>query len=133
MGTRCAPAKLRPLSTEAQEMARQNIQTVTRFLSHHRLSDDWYDVVVFRYLLTVQNWMERPELHRYAFSTIAWRAMSSAVSNERRKRQRRIQTVSLDAPVPSATRSRRIIYAMSRIRGKQIESKLEKGYCPCVS
>ena len=67
---------------------------------HHRLSDDWYDVVVFRYLLTVQNWMERPELHRYAFSTIAWRAMSSAVSNERRKRQRRIQTVSLDAPVP---------------------------------
>lgn len=81
-------------------MARQNIQTITRFLSHHRLSDDWYDVVVFRYLLTVQNWMERPELHRYAFSTIAWRAMSSAVSNERRKRQRRIQTVSLDAPVP---------------------------------
>ncbi len=73
MGTRCAPAKLRPLSTEAQEMARQNIQTITRFLSHHRLSDDWYDVVVFRYLLTVQNWMERPELHRYAFSTIAWR------------------------------------------------------------
>ena len=100
MGTRCAPAKLRPLSTEAQEMARQNIQTITRFLSHHRLSDDWYDVVVFRYLLTVQNWMERPGLHRYAFSTIAWRAMSSAVSNERRKRQRRIQTVSLDAPVP---------------------------------
>ena len=81
MGTRCAPAKLRPLSTEAQEMARQNIQTITRFLSHHRLSDDWYDVVVFRYLLTVQNWMERPGLHR-------------------RKRQRRIQTVSLDAPVP---------------------------------
>ena len=29
MGTRCAPAKLRPLSTEAQEMARQNIQTIT--------------------------------------------------------------------------------------------------------
>lgn len=100
MATRCAPAKLRPLSEEARELARQNVQTVTRFLGHHRLSDDWYDVVIFRYLLTVQNWLERPELHRYAFSTIAWRAMSSAVSNERRKRQRRIRTVSLDAPLP---------------------------------
>ena len=36
MGTRCAPAKLRPLSTEAQEMARQNIQTITRFLSQSK-------------------------------------------------------------------------------------------------
>ena len=100
MATRHTPAKLRPLSAEAQELARQNIRTVAGFLAHHRLSDDWYDVVIFRYLLTVQNWLDRPELHRYAFSTIAWRAMSSAVSNERRKRQRRIQTVSLDAPVP---------------------------------
>ena len=100
MATRHAPAKLRPLSTEGQELARQNIQTVATFLSHHRLTDDWYDTVIFRYLLTVQNWLERPELHRYAFSTIAWRAMSSAVSNERRKQRRRIQAVSLYAPLP---------------------------------
>ena len=85
-----------------RELARQNIRTVAGFLAHHRLSDDWYDVVIFRYLLTVQNWLDRPELHRYAFSTIAWRAMSSAVSNERRKQGRRIRAVSLDAPVPGA-------------------------------
>ena len=47
MATRHAPAKLRPLSTEGQELAR-----------------------------------------------------SSAVSNERRKQRRRIQAVSLDAPLP---------------------------------
>ena len=76
MATRHTPAKLRPLSAEAQELARQNIRTVAGFLAHHRLSDDWYDVVIFRYLLTVQNWLDRPELHRYA--------------------------VSLDAPVPGA-------------------------------
>ena len=87
---------------KAQELARQNIQTVAGFLGHHRLTDDWYDTVIFRYLLTVQNWLDRPELHRYAFSTIAWRAMSSAVSNERRKQGRRIRAVSLDAPVPGA-------------------------------
>lgn len=102
MEKRYAPAKLRPLSAEAQELARQNIRTVAGFLAHHRLSDDWYDVVIFRYLLTVQNWLDRPELHRYAFSTVAWRAMSSAVSNERRKQRRRIRPVSLDAPLPGA-------------------------------
>ena len=108
MATRHTPAKLRPLSAEAQELARQNIQTVAGFLGHHRLTDDWYDIVIFRYLLTVQNWLDRPELHRYAFSTIAWRAMSSAVSNERRKQGRRIRAVSLDAPVPCADRQPRI-------------------------
>jgi len=87
---------------EAQELARQNIHTVAGFFGHHRLTDDWYDIVILRYLLTVQNWLDRPELHRYAFSTIAWRAMSSAVSNERRKQGRRIRAVSLDAPVPGA-------------------------------
>lgn len=46
MATRHTPAKLRPLSAEAQELARQNIRTVAGFLAHHRLSDDWYDVVI---------------------------------------------------------------------------------------
>ena len=41
MATRHTPAKLRPLSAEAQELARQNIRTVAGFLAHHRLSDDW--------------------------------------------------------------------------------------------
>ena len=100
MSKRHTPAKLHPMTSEAQELARQNIQTVSHFLRYHQLSNDWYDTVIFRYLLSVQNWLDRPELHRYAFSTIAWRAMSSAVSNERRKQRRRIQAVSLDAPLP---------------------------------
>ena len=102
MATRHTPAKLRPLSAEAQELARQNIRTVAGFLAHHRLSDDWYDVVIFRYLLTVQNWLDRPELHRYAFSTIAGRAMSRAVRNARRTLGGRIGGVRRAAPVPGA-------------------------------
>ena len=102
MATRHTPAKLRPLSAEAQELARQNIRTVAGFLAHHRLSDDWYDVVIFRYLLTVQNWLDRPELHRYAFSTIAWRAMPRAVSTARRMLGRRPRAVSRAAPGPGA-------------------------------
>ena len=68
MEKRCAPAKLRPLTPEARELARQNFPTIARFLSYHRLTDEWFDVVIFRYLLTVQNWLDRPELRRYAFT-----------------------------------------------------------------
>lgn len=62
--------------------------------------DDWFDVVVFRYLLTVKKWFARPELYKYEFSTLAWQGMSSAVNNERRKQSRRIQTTSLDEVIP---------------------------------
>ena len=56
--------------------------------------------LLFRYLLTVKNWFSRPDLYKYEFSTIAWRAMASAVHNERQKQSRRIQTISLDDPIP---------------------------------
>lgn len=95
------PANLSPLTPAEQAVAEQNITLVFRFLRAQRLPiDDWFDVVVFRYLLTVQNWFSRPDLYKYEFSTIAWRAMSSAVHNERKKQSRRIQTISLDDPIP---------------------------------
>ena len=56
--------------------------------------------MVFGYLLAVKKWFNRPDLYQYEFSTIAWASMQSAVSNERRKRARRIKTVSLDDPIP---------------------------------
>ena len=97
------PAKLSPLTPAEQAVAEQNITLVFRFLRAQRLPiDDWFDVVIFRYLLTVQKWFSRPDLYKYEFSTIAWKAMSSAVSNERKKQSRRIQTISLDDPIPGA-------------------------------
>jgi hypothetical protein len=94
-------ASLSPLSPAEQTLAEQNFYMVNRFLSAQRLSsDEWFDVVIFRYLLTVKNWFRRPELYKYEFSTIVWKAMSSAVHNERQKQDRRIKTISLDAPIP---------------------------------
>lgn len=94
-------ATLSPLSPAERALAEQNFHMVSRFLASQRLSpDEWFDVVIFRYLLTVKNWSRRPELCRYEFSTIVWKAMSSAVYNERRKQDRRIKTISLDAPIP---------------------------------
>ena len=95
------PAQLSPLSPAEQAVAEQNFSLVFRFLRKQQLPvDDWFDVVIFRYLLTVKNWFSRPDLYKYEFSTIAWRAMASAVHNERQKQSRRIQTISLDDPIP---------------------------------
>lgn len=96
------PAKLSPLTAAERTVAEQHLNLVFRFLQVQRLPvDDWFDVVIFRYLLTVKNWFSRPDLYKYEFSTIAWRAMRSAVSNEREKQSRRIEIISLDAPIPS--------------------------------
>ncbi len=93
--------QLSPLSPAEQAVAAQNAYMISRFLAANRLpADDWWDVVVFRYLLTVKNWFTRPELYKYEFSTLAWQGMRSAVDNERRKQSRRIQTISLDEVIP---------------------------------
>lgn len=94
---------LRPLEPAEQAVAAQNFWMVESFLRQHGLPlDDWLDVVIFRYLLTVERWFDEPALYRYKFSTIAWSAMRSAVGHEREKQARRIKTISLDAPVPGA-------------------------------
>lgn len=94
-------AALRPLTPEERAVAQQNYGIIESFLRAQRLSfDEWFDVVVFRYLLTVEIWFQRPELYQYEFSTIAWNNMRSAVCNERKKQSRRIKTISLDEIIP---------------------------------
>lgn len=93
-------ACLRPLSPQEQQVAEQNHHLVFAFLRAYNLPPaEYYGIVVFRYLLTVQRWFRNPELYRYEFSTIAWAAMRSAVNSEQRKQKRRIQTISLDAVI----------------------------------
>lgn len=90
-----------PLTMEEQCFATDNHYIVEEFLRWNKLpKSDWYDVVIFRYLLSIKNWFTRPELHQWKFSTIAKRAMSSAVYHERRKQQKEIKTISLDSIVP---------------------------------
>ncbi len=94
---------LEPLSPEEKAVAEQNYWIVGHFLRSERLSpDEWFDVVIFRYLLTIERWFRQPELYRYEFISIVWNAMRSAVGNERKKQNRRIKTISLDAPMPNA-------------------------------
>lgn len=93
--------KAKPFTDEERAFAAQHHGLVERYLSKFHLpADEWYDVAVFGFLRATRNWIRRPELHKYQFSTIAFRSMSSSVFTERNKQSRRIQTVSLDAVLP---------------------------------
>ena len=92
---------LQPLTPQERTVAKQNHDLVFRFLRANRLQEnEYYDVIIFRYLLTVENWFRRPDLYHYQFSTIAWHAMSSALHNDAKKKRRQIKTVSLDDLIP---------------------------------
>ena len=93
--------RLSPLSPAEQDVATRHCQMIDRYIVQRALpKDEYYDVVAFGYLLAVKKWFSRPDLYQYEFSTIAWASMRSTVSNERRKRARRIKTVSLEDPIP---------------------------------
>lgn len=90
-----------PLSEEEQKFAAENHNLINKYLNLRGLStDEWYDVVIFRYLRSVKRWFSLPDLHAYSFKTIVFAAMRSAISNEMRKQKKRIKTISLDEVIP---------------------------------
>lgn len=90
-----------PLTPEEQCFAESNHHVVEQFLRWNKLNpDDWYDVVIFRYLLSVKKWHQRPELHQWKFSTIAKQDMRSAVGHERERDSHRLRTISLNEVIP---------------------------------
>lgn len=87
---------MEPLTTEEAEFAAKHHDLIIHFLSSRHLSEvDFYDVAAMGFIKAVKNWFVRPDLHKYAFSTIAWHTMSCRVWNSQRTRKRH-PTVSLD-------------------------------------
>lgn len=73
---------IRPLTKEQQRFAEENHDLVYSFLHAKNLSESsFYDVVIFGYLRAAQEYCEVPSLHRYKFSTLAWKRMRSSLSN----------------------------------------------------
>lgn len=90
-----------PMTLEEQEFAIQNLYLVDKYLTIRKLDpDEWWDVVIFRYMRSVKRWFAFPELHEHNFEIIAFYAMRSAIGGELAKQGRRIQTVSLDENIP---------------------------------
>ena len=96
------PVKLRPLTPWERDMAEEHHSLVLRFLQVHGLPmEDYYDVVIFRYLLAVENWSRRTSTIPGGFPTIAWAAMSIALTKEQERQRRIPQAVSLEVILPS--------------------------------
>lgn len=89
------------LTERESRFAEAHMDIVWWYLNRRGLScDEWYDVVVIRYLQAVKRWYNEPGLRAYSFATIAAAAMRSAVSSEYRARSRRPRTVSLYDTLP---------------------------------
>lgn len=73
---------IRPLTKEQHRFAEENHDLVYSFLNAKNLPESsFYDVVIFGYLRAAQEYCEVPSLHRYKFSTLAWKRMRSSLSN----------------------------------------------------
>lgn len=90
---------LRPMTQEEREFAEQKHDLVIDFLRYKRLPmDDFYDVVIFGYLSSVQQYFRNPPTG-VEFKAMAFRAMKDAVlrDGEYNARAKRCgHTVSLD-------------------------------------
>jgi hypothetical protein len=96
---------MEPLTAEEANFAAERHELIIHFLSSRHLPEaDYYDVAALGFLRAVKNWFSRPELHQYAFSTIAWNAMRSNIGNYRLsyKRRKRHEAFSLNDLLPGA-------------------------------
>ena len=86
----------RPLTPKEAQFATDNINIVWWYLDKQGLNrSEWFDVVIFRYLLAVKRWFALPDLQKVKFVTVACQAMRSAIGHDREKRAKEPQTVSL--------------------------------------
>lgn len=74
-----------PLTKEQRDFATKWHNLIYAFLNDKNLSErDYYDIVVFGYLRAVKRYFTEPELQKYSFSTIAWKAMECDLCNHRK-------------------------------------------------
>lgn len=92
-------AQEKRLTEEQSAFAEKHHHVVMDFLRRRRLPEsEFYDVVIFRYLRTVQLYCTKPQLHRYKFETIAFNAMDWQLKSYWRKAYHALhKTLSLDA------------------------------------
>lgn len=93
------------LNERQREFAERNHKVLEDFLKYRDLpQDEFYDVVVFRFLRAVKQYDERDDLKQYSFRTIANNHMRSALGGyfkKLRKEHEKMQVLSLDCPISS--------------------------------
>lgn len=68
---------------ERQFAERYHDEVVIRFLRRNQLLEsEYYDIVIFGYLVAVQTYLTDERIQKYSFKTIAWRNMRYALIEE---------------------------------------------------
>lgn len=96
----CERVMLTPLTPEERAFAEENHSALEWCMRVQRLDAELYDVAAFGYLQAVKQWFARPDLQKWSFKTIVRQSVRRSISNDRRKQERRIRTVSLDDVIP---------------------------------
>lgn len=79
-----------PLTPKEAQFATDNINIVWWYLDQQGLERaEWFDVVIFRYLISVKRWFALPDLQKVKFVTVACNAMRSAIGNELAQKSQR--------------------------------------------
>ena len=90
------------LTERQRKFAEEHHYVLEDFLKYRGLPwDEFYDVVVFRFLRAVKQYDERDDLRKYTFNTIAKYHMRSALSNHfahLKRQNKNVQVLSLDYP-----------------------------------
>ena len=98
-----AARTMEPLTYDEQVFAAEHHDVVYKYLRKRRLDpNEYYDVVIFRYLRSVKRWFAEPELRAHNFEIIAFYAMRSAIGHYQHKKRRQAAygcVLSLDAVV----------------------------------
>ena len=78
------------LSPEQRQFAAAQHSLIFAYLKERQLyHGDYYDIAAFGYLRAVKRYLTEPGLRKYAFSTIAWRAMRQSIAAFHRSEERR--------------------------------------------
>lgn len=92
---------MKTMTDEQRKFAEENHNLVYAFLSENGLSESlYYDVVIFGFLLAVQEYCENPKLKKYKFATVAWKRMRRELFNFRKylsNSKRAVTTISLQS------------------------------------
>lgn len=96
---------MQPLTEEERRFATENHNLVFKYLKLRKLPpDEYYDVVIFRYLRSVKRWFSEANLRQYNFEIIAFYAMRSAIGHyqdSKRRRERYESVFSFQSLVPN--------------------------------
>ena len=123
------PAPLAPLSEEQRRFAEQHHDLILAFLGKNGYAaGDYYDAAALGFLQAVQRYLTQPGLRRYAFPTIAWRAMARGVAADHRAEARRrnaeqryFESAHAEVPCPYAGQEERLMFheLMTEASGEQ--------------